>query len=197
MRQARHLLIDETTLLHQLYLEALDRTLRDLMNKPKTPFGGKIIILAGDFRQCLPVVPGANRATIVDTCINRSHLWNHFQVHSLTENMRVMASGNKLLEQFDQWTLSLGNGTANDKEEKVTIQDDMITQISANTTVNKTVENTCMREFCQHVFPNMEKNLTDPRWLEGRAVLASTNSEVDTINDLMETMMPGASTQFF
>ena len=34
VRQARLLLIDEATLLHQWHLEALDRTLRDLMNKP-------------------------------------------------------------------------------------------------------------------------------------------------------------------
>ena len=77
---AHLLLIDEVTMLHQFQLEALDRTLRDLMDKPDDPFGGKIIILAGDFRQCLPVVPGSNRAQIVKICINSSPLWPHFQV---------------------------------------------------------------------------------------------------------------------
>ena len=56
---AKLLLIDEATMLDKFMLEALDRTLRDLLRKPDCPFGGKIIILAGDFRQCLPVVPGA------------------------------------------------------------------------------------------------------------------------------------------
>lgn len=36
---------------HRFLLEALDRTLRDIMHLPHTPFGGKVILLAGDFRQ--------------------------------------------------------------------------------------------------------------------------------------------------
>ena len=44
VRMARLLLIDEATMLHRFQLEALDCTLRDLMNEPTIPFGGKIII---------------------------------------------------------------------------------------------------------------------------------------------------------
>lgn len=35
--------------------EALDKTIRDLLDNPLIPFGGKSIILGGDFRQTLPV----------------------------------------------------------------------------------------------------------------------------------------------
>ena len=80
VRRAKLLMIDEVTMLHRFQVEALDRTLRDLMDKPNAPFGGKIIILAGDFRQCLPIVVGANRAQIVNSCINKSPLWREFQV---------------------------------------------------------------------------------------------------------------------
>ena len=59
---AKLILIDEATMLDRLLLEALDRSLRDLMNNQNMPFGGKTLLLAGDFRQCLPVVKGANRA---------------------------------------------------------------------------------------------------------------------------------------
>ena len=120
-------------MLHSFQLEALDRTLRDLMNVQNVAFGGKIIILSGDFRQCLPVIPRANRAKIVNSCINKSYLWKHFQVYSLTENMRVRASGNPVLEQFDKWTLELGNGTANDDDGRVIIPEDMLTYIKNNT----------------------------------------------------------------
>ena len=58
------------------------------------------------------VVPGASRAGIVDTCVNRSVLWRHFQVLRLTENMQVRASGDVRLEEFDKWLLSLGDVTA-------------------------------------------------------------------------------------
>ena len=73
VRRCRLLLIDEASMLHRFYLEALDRTLRDLMKTPDTPFGGMIIVMAGDFRQCLPVVPGSNKAQISKICINQSH----------------------------------------------------------------------------------------------------------------------------
>ncbi len=47
VRIAKLLMIDESTMLHKYQLEALDRSLRDLMCTPNLPFGGKIIILAG------------------------------------------------------------------------------------------------------------------------------------------------------
>ena len=93
VQMARLLLVDEAPMLDRFQLEVLDRSLWDLMGQPDHPFGGKIILLAGDFRQCLPVVPVANRAGTVGHCINQSHLWQHFQVLTLTVNMRVRASG--------------------------------------------------------------------------------------------------------
>ena len=107
IRMAKILLIDESTMLDRFLLEAMDRTLRDIMQKD-APFGDKIIILAGDFRQCLPVVPGATRSGTVEHCINQSHLWSRFLLLNLTRNMRVHASGDPELEEFDQWTLSIG-----------------------------------------------------------------------------------------
>ncbi|CAF1955596.1 unnamed protein product, partial [Rotaria magnacalcarata] len=40
-------------------LKAVDILLRDIMNI-SVPFGGKIMVLGGDFRQVLPVVRFAN-----------------------------------------------------------------------------------------------------------------------------------------
>ena len=118
-------------MLDRFKLEALDRTLRDLMGQPDQPFGGKIILLAGDFRQCLPVVPGANRAGTVDHCINQSYLWPQFQVLQLTVNMRVRASGDPVLDEFDKWTMAIGNGSA--EAEAVLTPPEMLTEIQPNT----------------------------------------------------------------
>ena len=68
------------------------------------------MVLAGDFRQCLPVVPGASRAETVGHCINQSHLWKYFEIMRLSVNMRILASGDKELEEFDNWSVSIGNG---------------------------------------------------------------------------------------
>ena len=195
VEMARLLLIDEATMLHRFHLEALDRTLRYLLKKPTEPFGGKILILAGDFRQCLPVVRGANRAQSVQACIKESDLWMNFEIRSLTENVRVRASGDPVLENFDKWTLSLGDGIANDENDRVSIPEEMLTQIKDNTKQDQTIEEGCLKEFCEKVFPNLKNNLSDPTWLEGRAILAPTNKQVDTINDLIESWVPGEATK--
>ena len=188
VKMAKLILIDESTMLDRFHLEALDRSLRDLMGNTEKYFGGKIIILAGDFRQCLPVLPGANRAKTVDHCINKSHLWNGFQVMRLSENMRVRATGDPDLEQFDKWTLGIGNGIHN--EGNIEIPTEMISEIVANNKTDSKNEERSMRKFCQAMFPNIKENINTPGWLEGRTILAPTNREVDAINNMMEECLP-------
>ena len=60
-------------------LEALDRQLRDITDNPAIPFGGKIIVTSGDFRQILPVIKKASRPQIVNQSLNRSKLWPLFE----------------------------------------------------------------------------------------------------------------------
>ena len=190
---ARLLLIDEATMLDRLQLESLDRTLRDFMGQPDQPFGGKIILLAGDFRQCLPVVPGSTRAQTVSHCLNQSHLWQNFKILRLTENMRVMASGNPTLEAFDQWTLGIGNGTV--LNSNVLIPSEMITEIVANKPSENWHEAESMKKFCKLIFPSIEDSNTNPDWLVGKAILAPTNKEVTTLNNMMQEMLPGDCTK--
>ncbi|XP_010496603.1 PREDICTED: uncharacterized protein LOC104773656, partial [Camelina sativa] len=46
----------------------------DLEDKP---FGGKVIVFGGDFRQVLPVINGAGREEIVFAALNSSYIWEH------------------------------------------------------------------------------------------------------------------------
>ena len=66
---------------------------------------------------------------------------------------------------------------------------------SRQTQQDQTIKEGCLKEFCQKVFPNLNNNLSDPTWLEGRAILAPTNKQVDTINDLIESWVPGEATK--
>ena len=59
---------------HRHAIEAVDRLFRDVC-KIDGPFGGKVVVFGGDFRQILPVVPKGNRGDIVDACIGSSYLW--------------------------------------------------------------------------------------------------------------------------
>ncbi|GBN55630.1 hypothetical protein AVEN_86668-1 [Araneus ventricosus] len=76
------------------------------MNNDK-PFGGKVIIIGGDFRQTLPVVPGVTRADVIER-INRiksSPLWSKFTHLSLTTNIRCAGQ-----TEHNMWLLNIGSG---------------------------------------------------------------------------------------
>ena len=54
---------------HRQAVEAVDRSIQDI-TKLNLPFGGKIMILGGDFRQVLPVVRRGTRAQIIQNIEN-------------------------------------------------------------------------------------------------------------------------------
>ena len=92
-------------------LQLIDRTLRDFLNI-NLPFGGKIMLLGGDFRQLLPVKGNATRSELVNLSIKLSALWKHFSVLSFTENMRTLPGE----AEFAKYLLSVGNGSLNDND---------------------------------------------------------------------------------
>ena len=55
-RQTDVFIWDEAPMAPRYALEIIDRTLKDIMSNDSL-FGGKIVILGGDFRQLLPILP--------------------------------------------------------------------------------------------------------------------------------------------
>jgi hypothetical protein len=53
----------------------------------KQIFGGKIMVLGGDFQQILLVVPKGGQEDIVSASLPRSHLWQHVTILRLHINM--------------------------------------------------------------------------------------------------------------
>jgi ATP-dependent DNA helicase PIF1 len=104
-------------------IHAVDRTLRDFMRLvdpayEHVPFGGKLFLFGGDFRQALPVIPRASKLDIVAQCLNKSQPWRYVQIFRLAVNMRVMqalTSNNpdlaNQLQDFSDYLLAVGNGT--------------------------------------------------------------------------------------
>ena len=68
----------------------------------------------------------------------------------------------------------------------VDIPEEMFYKIDPNTKTDTKVEERAMKHFCKQIYPDLHENVSNPSWLCGRAILAPTNKEVDTINDLME-----------
>ncbi|GFY00911.1 ATP-dependent DNA helicase [Trichonephila clavipes] len=96
----------ECTMTPHHALSAIDRLFRDLMVLD-VPFGGKVFVLGGDWRQILPVAVHANRTAIVETCLKNSPLWRSFKQFSLIRNMKTEPHE----QDFSSWLLHLGNRT--------------------------------------------------------------------------------------
>ena len=82
LRRAKLILWDEVSMVPLAALDCVDRLLRDLTGDAR-PFGGKVFVLGGDFRQLLPVVPGANEPEIVANTI-----LNHYSMQGQTNISR-------------------------------------------------------------------------------------------------------------
>ena len=52
-------------------------------------------------------------------------------------------------------------------------------------------ETKAMQELADHVYPNLSKSHLKKGWLDGRAILAPTNKQVDEINNLIADSFPG------
>ena len=88
---------DEAPMTHKHCFEALDKSLRDILrftneDAEHSPFGGMTVVLGGDFRQILPVIPKGKREHIISASIKRSYLWKNFEEYRLKENMRLNSS---------------------------------------------------------------------------------------------------------
>ena len=78
LRQVSLFLLDETSMILKHALNAIDRLLKDICSN-NFPFGGKIILFGGDFRQILPVVKRGQPAEILESCIKCSLHWQWVQ----------------------------------------------------------------------------------------------------------------------
>ncbi|XP_031108559.1 ATP-dependent DNA helicase PIF1-like [Ipomoea triloba] len=68
--RAKLIIWDEAPMMHKHCFEALDKTMRDILRfsdslSSNKTFGGKTVVLGGDFRQILPVIPKGTRQDIV------------------------------------------------------------------------------------------------------------------------------------
>jgi hypothetical protein len=184
-RETQLIVWDEISMAHRHLIEALDTGLRDI-TKNDHPFGGKVIVLAGDFRQILPIVKHGSRAQIVNACLKRSRIWyhNNIEIHELLTNMRLRLTGiDKDAEDYAKWLLSIGNGTAPTTSNEV--YDDLV----------EIPENICMdaniNELIDWVFPDIAIHHDDPNWICERAILTPKNKNVNEINETIAKRFPG------
>ena len=143
-------------MVNKAVLESVDNVLRRIMHCDQ-PFGGKVILLSGDFRQTCPVVPHGRSADIIEASIRSSYLWSTFTIHRLTTAIRQARD-----EEFRLYR----DGIGEDGEENVSIQ---------------YLQTCCSRnQLIDFVFP--QHILDDPLCCVKRSILCPTNRQVESYN---------------
>ncbi|CAB1113964.1 unnamed protein product [Ectocarpus sp. CCAP 1310/34] len=87
LRSSDLIIWDELPMTHRYCVEALDRTLKDLMRNDRL-FGGKTILFSGDWRQTGPIVKHGSPTDTVDAAVISSHRWKHISRLRLTKSQR-------------------------------------------------------------------------------------------------------------
>lgn len=72
--------------------------------------GGLTVVLSGDFRQTLPVIPRGTKADELKACLKSSVLWKNIKNMQLSTNMRAYLQGDMMSEIFANNILKLGEG---------------------------------------------------------------------------------------
>ena len=185
--------VDEGTMMHGGAYQALNRMLCDIMDTT-VPFGGKVLVVGGDFRQTLPVVAKGGRADVVAASLKSSGLWRHFQVLRLDGNLRVerllAAEGpsasqerRQQLQDHADWMRRIGDGA----EPTYPAQGGYPDSIRIPERYVSTARD--LPELINTTFGgDLNGGEADEATLTASCILAPLNEDVDGVNDLAADM---------
>ena len=160
-------------------LELVDRLLKDLMDS-NIPFGGKVIVLGGDFRQVIPVVRKGSRPQIVNASIVNSYFWRYFQQNVIHLSVNMCASGDL---NFQKFLLGIGNGQGvNDSSNKINLPQSMVIHCGSD---QQNIDS-----LIDCIFPNISSDFAHSNYFLDCAILCCKNISVNQINSRILNMIP-------
>ena len=168
------IILDEASMIPSEALRAINTLLQDIMES-QLPFGGKMIVLGGDFRQVLPVVRRGSRTAVVAATLKSSPLWRHVRTIQLTQNMRTRHNE----AAFAEWLLQLGNGDLplpnieDPAPSAVEIPPDCVARRSLTEEVFAGITDGSLEQYADHV------------------ILCPKNQDTMAINDQVLDLLPG------
>ncbi|KAG5557534.1 hypothetical protein RHGRI_007691 [Rhododendron griersonianum] len=169
---------DKASMAKKESIEALDYLLRNLTNND-TLFGGKVVVLGGDFRQVLPVIPRGTRHDCINASVVKSYIWQSLIKFKLIQNMRA-----RIDPAFSAYILRVGNGVEKENEGgEIKLPTSLVLQPTS------TIPS--LDQLIQFVFPSFHINTFNPLSLTDSAILTPKNEAVDEINEIMLSKFPG------
>ena len=178
---------DEAPMMSRHVFKAVDRTLRDLTRRPTLPFGGKTVVLGGDFRQCLPVIPRAQPEEIVNAALNNIDFWDRVTILHLHANMRVryyQEMGDAQAAELHSWTNYLKR--VGDDTEPTLPRDHATHPAWIHVPASVAFPQDDEVEFIRHIYggyTHFDASREQESFLRETAILCPTNLKADNINE--------------
>lgn len=151
-------------------LACVEECCRKIMNN-QIPFGGKVVILLGDFRQTCPVIPRGTKADVLNACISRCKFWPQFHIAHLITPIRN-AEDPALASFVDE----IGDGAGPHVDlsllARTTKTEDLISFVYGQNIINNPAA--CLQ----------------------RCILAPTNAQVDLYNTAVLNLLPSTARQY-
>lgn len=184
VKAASLIVFDEAPMAHQHLFEMLDRSLQDLMGSD-LPFGGKILLCSGDFRQIPPIVEKARSPNdIVAVSLRSSRLWQLFKVFNLTVPQRTRGS-----DGYSRFLLTVGNGTLPERTFGQGRETEKLVPLTGMDHV------TNLEALIDHIYP--ADVICNPDAAAKRAILSTLNINVKDINSVILENMEGESRRLY
>ena len=184
---------DEAPMNDRRCFETLDRTLKDILENPDKPFGGKTVMLGGDFRQTLPVKKKASKAEIIASSISKSYLWRYFKVLKLHQNMRLLQPNlddheKKEVHDFASWLLDVGDGRIGETDEENPRE-------AASIKIPKQFQieddDNGVQKLIDFIYDNQTLQHPNAQVLQQKAIVCPKNETADEINAKILSQVEG------
>lgn len=168
-------------------MEAVDELGRRIASVPHLPFGGKVVMLVGDFRQFPPTVRDELDGSFVDqysflgreeqraACLHSASFWPVVQVLQLHTNMRLqqMAGQRFSAEELE----SVGDGTAQTQivngEACIRLPDEICLPVGQRS----------LQALIDFVWGDLCSRWDDFQWVTSRSILAGAAASFATLDD--------------
>ena len=177
---------DEAPMMHRYAINAVDKMLKQV-KKNQMDFGGITVVFMGDWRQTLPIVPMSSKEQKIAATLLFADCWKNVGVLKLTENLRIRKHGGD--SAWSDYLLSVGEG----KLKIECINGIEYTQIPSG----MMIESGKVADLISSVYPNLPEMYQDKMWLYNRAIICPKNDDVNEINSVVLSKLPGVEHSFY
>ena len=142
------------------------------------PFGEKLLVFGGDFKQILQVITKEIRADIVVASLSRSHFSPNYHVMHMKINIRLRdpTLSNYKYERlchFGDWLLNIGNGNL----QGISLQSrSELTWIEISSEFLIPNDNEGLSKLISKIYPDLSVRYNDGSYIREHCILAPTNN---------------------